>query len=721
MQHDQSQRQKANRLAKEKSPYLLQHQYNPVDWYPWGEEAFEKAKKEDKPIFLSVGYSTCHWCHVMEHESFEDQSTADIMNQHFVSIKVDREERPDVDKIYMTYVQATQGSGGWPMSVFLTPTLHPIVGGTYFPPEDRYGRPGFKTILRNVANLWKTRKSEILQKGAKVMSLIGDHAMDNIKPTGQRLGWQALQKCFAQLARGYDSDQGGFSDHPKFPRPVILLFLMRVYAAGGASQDTRKHALEMTLHTLRKMGAGGMHDHVGGGFHRYSVDSEWHVPHFEKMLYDQAQLAWAYLEAFQITREPLEEKLARDVMDYVRNTITAPSGGIYSAEDADSLPTPDAKKKTEGAFYVWTKADIEAVLGPIDSVIVMYHYGVEAAGNCPEEGDPHGELRGQNVLIERHTLEETAKHFEKTPAQMSDELARCRARLREVRNRRPRPHLDDKIIVAWNALMVTAYAKGYQVLRDPTYLQAARKALTFIRSEMYLADRGVLIRSYREGRSTVEAFVEDYAFLVQALLDMYEADFDVQWLQWAFDLQRKQDELFWDDKHGGYFAVSGNDKSLLLRLKEEYDGAEPSGNSVAVMNLLRLANLTDRADFREKATKSLDAFSKLLTEAPIVMPYMCAALNYSLAAPMHLVISGRIDQPDTQALLHVAQQEFVPNKVLVLADQGDGQTYLQKLLPFISGMGLSNGKAAAYVCQNMSCQLPLTEPAELQLKLSKKL
>src|SRR6266403_1457485 len=516
-----------NRLAREKSPYLLQHAHNPVDWYPWGEEAFAKARRENKPIFLSIGYSTCHWCHVMAHESFENEETAAIMNREFVNIKVDREERPDVDRVYMTFVQATTGGGGWPMSVWLTPDLKPFVGGTYFPPVDRYGQPGFTKVLERIAAAWKQGHEKIAEQGSKIVEALRES--QNAQPeAAAKIDNQLFQTAYEQLSRSFDDKEGGFGTAPKFPRPVSLNFLARFYArtvgqahrlpgqSDTASADHGKHALEMDLVTLRKMAAGGMHDHLGGGFHRYSVDRYWHVPHFENMLYDQAQLAVAYLDAFQITKDRQYAVVARDILDYVARDMTSKDGGFFSAEDADSpvvaagglsavasakADDPGHSKTAEGAFYVWTKKEIDAALGDAAEVF-DFHYGVQPHGNAPEGSDPHDEFRGKNILIERHTLAETAKGFRNTgilpggpagvsPADQKPEdavrqlLERSREKLFSIRAKRLRPHLDDKIIAAWNGLMISAYARAAQVLDDSRYLQIATRAANFLRQNLY--------------------------------------------------------------------------------------------------------------------------------------------------------------------------------------------------------------------------------------------
>ncbi|MFN2623063.1 MAG: thioredoxin domain-containing protein [Chthoniobacterales bacterium] len=699
-----------NRLSREKSPYLLQHAENPVDWFPWGEEAFAKARAENKPVFLSIGYSTCHWCHVMAHESFESAEVAAVMNREFVNIKVDREERPDVDRVYMTFVQATTGGGGWPMSVWLTPELKPFVGGTYFPPEDRWGQPGFTKVLERIAAAWKQDHEKISEQGTKIIAAL-EQSVAGIADPGQRLGRKILDAAYQQIARSYDAHEGGFSVAPKFPRPVTLNFLARVYARKPDS-DSGKHALEMNQFTLRKMAAGGMHDHLGGGFHRYSVDAYWHVPHFEKMLYDQAQLAVAYLEAFQITRDPLFESVARDVLDYVRRDMTAKDGGFFSAEDADSVVPDNPAKKAEGAFYVWDKKEIDAALGPAAEVF-NFHYAVKAEGNVPAGGDPHGEFTGKNILIELGSIGASAKHFGKEEAEVREILGKARDTLFKIRAKRPRPHLDDKIITAWNGLMISAFARAAQILDDARYLEAASRATKFLRAELYDSSRKILFRNYREGRSAIEGFADDYAFLIQALLDLYEASFDVDWLRWAIELQETQDRLFFDNQRGGYFSGAGNDPSILLRLKEDNDSAEPAASSVAAVNLLRLAQIRNDERFYERAEKTIDAFAPQIGHFASAMPQMLVALDLSLSKPRQIVIAGQPDSAATRALTAEVHRHFVPNKVLLLADGGDSQRYLEEKLEALRGMKPIDGKPAAYVCENFTCKAPVTDPKGL--------
>ncbi len=720
----------SNRLANEKSPYLLQHAHNPVDWYPWGEEAFEKARRENKPIFLSIGYSTCHWCHVMAHESFENAEIAAIMNHEFVNIKVDREERPDVDRVYMTFVQATTGGGGWPMSVWLTPDLKPFVGGTYFPPEDRYGQPAFRKVLERIATAWKEDHEKIAESGSKIVGALRE-SQSSATDVAAKIEAKVFENAYHQLDRSYDPREGGFSMAPKFPRPVALNFLTRFYAHDPKGESA-KHALEMDVFTLRKMASGGMHDHIGGGFHRYSVDRYWRVPHFEKMLYDQAQLATAYLDAFQITHDQQYADVARDVLDYVTRDMTSTDGGFLSAEDADSLDSVAVSdrhskefgdetsplQKKEGAFYVWTEKQIDEALGS-DAVVFKYHFGVQPHGNAPEGSDQHDEFRGKNILIQRHTIPETAEHLKKSEDAVRKTLASSREKLLGIRGKRPRPHLDDKIIAAWNGLMISAYARAAQVLDEPKYLTAADGAAQFVRTNLYDPKNKLLFRSYREGRGNVEGFADDYAFVIQGLLDLYEASFKVEWLKFAIELQETQDRLFIDEKNGGYFSTSGKDKSVVLRMKDDNDSAEPAASSVAALNLLRLGQLRNDKRLEDRGRKTIEAFAATVNHFASAMPQLLVAYEFSLSKPRQVVIAGKLDDPGTRDLLREVHRHFLPDKVLILADGGVGQQFLGQNNEAIRAMTPVDGKPAAYVCENFACQAPVTEIKALNALLSR--
>jgi uncharacterized protein len=709
-----------NRLEHEKSPYLLQHAHNPVDWLPWGNEAFEKARRENKPIFLSVGYSTCHWCHVMAHESFEDDATAEMMNREFVNIKVDREERPDVDRVYMTFVQATTGGGGWPMSVWLTPQLEPFVGGTYFPPEDRFGQPAFRRVLQRIAEAWKNDREKISKQGANIVEALRE-AVGEETVAGE-IDASILEGAYQQFARTFDAHEGGFGPAPKFPRPVALNLLTRFHAR-NPDTDSGQHALEMVLLTLRKMAAGGMHDHVGGGFHRYSVDGYWHVPHFEKMLYDQAQLASAYLDAFQITGDADFAATACDILDYVRRDMTSPEGGFYSAEDADSpvvagIGDPGHGKTAEGAFYVWTKQEIDDALGDEASTFSV-HYGVEENGNVPDGADPHGELRGKNILIRGTgvppvgpTGVSSVAPDDEALAQKS--LAQSRQKLFSIRSKRPRPHLDDKIIAAWNGLMVSAFARGAQVLDDVSYLETATRAADFIRKNLYDESRKILFRSYRDGRSQVEGFADDYAFFVQGLLDLYEASFEMRWLKVALELQGQMDALFWDQKGGGYFAVTGHDTSILLRMKEENDSAEPAASSVAALNLARLAAIRSDRELRARAKKTVKAFARQLMHFPSALPQMLVAFDFLESAPEQIVVVGELSDARTEELLGEVRRHFLPRAITLLADGAEGQNFLAEKNEAIRAMKPVDGEPVVYICEDFTCKAPVTDVRELR-------
>ncbi|MCH8068658.1 MAG: thioredoxin domain-containing protein, partial [Candidatus Marinimicrobia bacterium] len=513
---------KPNRLINEKSPYLLQHAFNPVDWHPWGEEAFEKARKEDKPIFLSIGYSTCYWCHVMEREVFENESIAALMNKYVVSIKVDREERPDVDRVYMAALHAMGSRGGWPMSLFLTPDLKPFYGATYIPPTAKYGQPGFPDLLTRIHEVWTTNRQEILNSSRKIGDLLKQQSDPQVKAT--RAGKVALQRGFDSYSRSYDLTNAGFGGAPKFPRPVSFNFLLRYYSRTG-----EKKALDMSLETLKRMAKGGMYDHIGGGFHRYATDARWHVPHFEKMLYDQAQLVISYLEAYQITHAKFYAYVARDILAYVKRNMTHPDGRFYSAEDAESAVDPaNPDEKEEGAFYTWTKSEIEGLLPPQEATVFNYYYGVKDNGNV--QSDPHQEFVGENILFVAHTPAETGKQVHFSAGDVTDILAKSRAKLFYAREARPRPHLDDKVLVSWNGLMISAFARAHQILGDEKYLKSAEKASRFVLDNLYNSKKKELLRRYRDGEARYDAHLEDYAFFIQGLLDLYEASLDIGWL-----------------------------------------------------------------------------------------------------------------------------------------------------------------------------------------------
>jgi len=687
----------ANRLIDEKSPYLLQHAHNPVDWYPWGTEAFEKARQDGKPIFLSIGYSTCHWCHVMERESFENEAIAALMNRHFVAIKVDREERPDVDRIYMAYVQATTGGGGWPMSVWLTPELKPFYGGTYFPPEQRYGHPGFPMVLERVAEAWRQDRDRIVESSREAIeqltrqsSVVAAGPGSALRPDKDTLG-----AGFYVFRRSFDARYAGFGEAPKFPRPVALNFLLRYYA-----RTKSQEALDMAAATLREMAKGGMYDQLGGGFHRYSVDARWFVPHFEKMLYDQAQLAISYLEAFQITGDASYSQTARGILDYVLRDMRDPDGGFYSAEDADSAIDPaHPEEKGEGAFYIWTQSEVEAVAGQPAAEWFCHRFGIEAQGNV--RNDPHREFTGKNILYQAHAEEDAARLAA---------IHETSHKLLEARSRRVRPHLDDKVLTAWNGLMISAFAKAGAVLAEPRYADAARRAADFIASRMYDPATGILLRRYRQGSAAIPGFLDDYAFFTQALLDLYEASFEWRDLELAIRLTEKLAELFEDTGHGAFYSTAEGDPTLVMRIKEDYDGAEPSGNSIAVLNLLRLAQTTDRQDFRASAARALEAFGSRMVSAPVGVPQMLVAYEFSISKPKQIVLVGERDAPDTRRLLAALHSRFVPDRIVLLVNATSRQA-LARYLPTVAEMTAVGGQATAYVCEDYACKLPTADVA----------
>ncbi len=707
----------ANRLATEKSPYLRQHAANPVDWYPWGDEAFEKARSESKPIFLSIGYSTCHWCHVMAHESFENAATAEILNENFVCIKVDREERPDVDRVYMAFVQATTGGGGWPLSAWLTPELAPFVGGTYFPPDDRYGRRGFPAVLHTIAEAWKKDRPRIEEHSSKIIAALR-HGTKTSAPAGESATRTPadFERAVDSLWIHFDREWGGFGSAPKFPRPAVLRFLARASVQRELPEEVRGRARLMWLTTLRRMAMGGMHDHLGGGFHRYAVDAHWHVPHFEKMLYDQGQLAASYLEAFQLTGEAEFADTVRDILEYVLRDLTSPEGAFYCAEDADSIIAHGSPEHAEGAFYVWSAKGLERVLSSEEYSAFASHYGIQPQGNVRPESDPHGEFQGQNVPMERCPISQTASEMNVPGSRVVELLAAARRKLFEHRAKRPRPHLDDKVLTAWNGLMLGAFARAGVVLGEARYTTAALRAAEFIRSQLFEVESGELRRIYREGTSPIAGFADDYAFLIAGLLDLYEATGDDRELAWAETLQATQDRLFLDATDGGWFSNTGADRSVLLRLKEEHDGAEPAATSVSVLNLLRLAALTGRPEFRAAADRAAAAFFEDPERLVHSMPLMLAAQDALGQPPVQVVVAGPPEDPRTHALLRAAHRTLAPDRIVLLAPGGEAQLALARRHSYLAEIGPVRGEPAAFVCRNFLCLPAVTDPEALSLE-----
>ena len=687
-----------NRLAREKSPYLLQHAGNPVDWYPWGEEAFDKARSEDKPIFLSIGYSTCHWCHVMERESFEKESIGRILNEHFVAIKVDREERPDVDHIYMTVCQALTGSGGWPLTVFLTPAREPFFAGTYFPPESRFGRPGLSELLYQIVGAWETQRDQILTVAAQITEAIRPNFASR---PGGRLDEGTMRAAFEELAARYDAEHGGFGTAPKFPTPHQLTFLLRFWERSG---DAR--ALAMVEGTLQAMRRGGIYDHVGFGFHRYATDREWLVPHFEKMLYDQALLLDAYVEAYQATGHPLYAGVAGEIVAYVGRRLLAPEGAFTSAEDADS-------EGEEGKFYVWTRAEIDRVLGPERGALYARAYGIDPDGNWVDEA--HGTRPGTNIPFLDEDPSALAEELKADPTALARELEACRALLEEARDARIRPHRDDKILTAWNALMAAALARASRALERPGYAAMAARAMDFVRTHLVRAD-GRLLARYRDGDAAHPAYLDDYAFTLRARLELYEATFDPDHLREAVLLARAMDDLFRDPAEGGYFFTGADAERLLARTKESYDGAIPSGNSVAAASLLRLAMLTGDTIWEERGRAVLDAFSGAVSSHPTGHTFLLGALDLAIGPRREIVITGLSDDPEAAAMVRAVGQRFLPRTVL-LRGSPESIPALAEIVPALASFPASQRSGTAYVCEGYHCEAPRSTAQELAASL----
>jgi uncharacterized protein YyaL (SSP411 family) len=670
-----------NRLSREKSPYLLQHQHNPVDWFAWGTDAFEKARAENKPIFLSIGYSTCHWCHVMERESFESRELAEFLNAHFISIKVDREERPDIDQIYMTFVQATAGSGGWPLNVFLTPDRKPFYGGTYFPPEARYGRPSFLQVLKNIVDLWQQRHGDVVSSAQQLHQQLLSATQSHTNASTQlQLSPTWLTNAAAQFKQEYDADHGGFGGAPKFPRPSQPAFLLQ-----NGTQFGDREAVEMVLHTCRAMAAGGMCDQIGGGFHRYAVDAEWLVPHFEKMLYDNAQLVSLYLDAYLVSGQANFAETARDIIRYVLRDMTHPDGGFYSAEDADS-------EGKEGKFYCWTRSELSALLTPEEFNLAVGYFGVTDKGNFVDHSDPNP-LPNQNVL----SVVQTNLSAADRPL-----LHSIKSKLLAARSKRVRPHLDDKILSSWNGLMLGAMARAYAVLGDQTYRAAAEKNLAFLQRKLWDPQTKTLYHRWRDGERDSVQLLDAYANLAAGVLELYEATLDPKLLQFAIELSDAMIARFYDGEHGGFFQTTAGASDLILRVKEDYDGAEPSGNSVAVLALLKLSAITDRQDFKGAAEKTLRHLTERLKDLPQAVPHLLIGLDFYVEEPRRVVIAGDPADVGVQPLIRAAQSVYQPRKV-ILGNSGAVE-------PFAKTLGAKQGQPMVFLCTGTACQAPTADP-----------
>ena len=683
-----------NRLINETSPYLLQHANNPVDWYPWGEEALERARSEDKPILLSIGYSACHWCHVMERESFENETIAGLMNDNFVSIKVDREERPDLDQVYMQAVQMLTGSGGWPMTVFLTPEGKPFYGGTYFPPEDRQGMPGFPRLLTSIAEAYSTNRGEIDRVTKQLTTQMSQS--NQVSQGTSILTVDILHKAYSSLATNFDYQNGGFGNAPKFPQPMTPEFLLRYYHHGY-----NPRALELVELTLEKMAYGGIYDQIGGGFHRYSTDAYWLVPHFEKMLYDNALLARLYLHTYLITGRALYRRVVEETLDYVLREMTDSSGGFYSAQDADS-------EGVEGKFFVWSPDEINSVMGDADGEVFAGYYGVTGAGN----------FEGKNILNIRQDPEEFAETKGLTADQLGDIINRGSKALLEVREQRIHPMRDDKVLASWNGLMLRSFAEAAAALGRPDYLAVAIKNAEFLARSM--KSDGRLLRTYRDGQAKLLGYLEDYSFVIDGLLALYEATFNLRWLDEAVTLADSMIELFWDENIGGFYDTGSDHETLVVRPRDVFDNAQPCGGSVASDVLLRLAVFTGNNDYSAKATVPLRSLHQAMSQSPGGTGHWLSALDFYVSPPKEIAVIGPRDDPTTQALLDTVFHRFLPNKVvmgvetpLIPADDNS-----EADIPLLAGRGMVGGLPSAYVCQNYACQLPVTDPAGLAEQLS---
>jgi uncharacterized protein len=691
----------SNRLAQETSPYLRQHAQNPVDWFPWGPEALERARQLDRPIFLSIGYSACHWCHVMEHESFEDEEVAGILNENFVSIKVDREERPDLDQIYMNSVQLLTGQGGWPMSVFLTPELRPFFGGTYFPPDDRYGRPGFKRLLRWLAGLWEQERDKVNQQASEVTEHL--QGALRLEASDGQLDVEVLRKGVAQLGRRFDPLHGGFGPAPKFLHTMDLRLLLRAWRRFDLPD-----ALHMVRHTLTRMAVGGLYDQLGGGFARYSTDPRWLVPHFEKMLYDNALLVGAYLEAYQATGDPLFRTVIEETLAWVEREMTSPEGSFYSTLDADS----DGE---EGKFYVWTQKEIEDVLGKDQADLFNAFYGVEPEGNWD---DPHdAEHLPKNILHWSKTHEQFARLYKIDEGELRRRLNESRATLLQVRNRRIWPGRDDKVLTSWNALMIAALAEAAAVLDQHEYASRATRAADFILTTMRGSD-GRLFRTSSTGSSPrLNAYLEDYAYLIDALVSLYEATFNPRWIEAAQDLAGVMIDQFWDPEEGGFFFTGRDHEALIARNKDPYDNAIPSGNALAVTGLLRLAKLTGRTDLRQKAEQTLDLFRGLMNTSPAAVAQMLIAYDFHLGPVQEFAVVGDLGAEPSRRVLRAIRGHFRPHKVV--AGKDDTIPEAPRVVPLLAGKEARDG-VTTYICENFACQAPLLGPEAVEHALAEK-
>ncbi|MDK2912320.1 MAG: uncharacterized protein PWR29_1277 [Methanolobus sp.] len=694
-----SREQKTNRLAAEKSPYLLQHAHNPVDWYPWGEEAFNKAKQDDKPIFLSIGYSTCHWCHVMERESFEDPQVAELMNEAFIPIKVDREERPDIDSIYMSVCQAVTGRRGWPLSIMMTPDRKPFMAATYIPKESRYGMAGMLDLVPAVSSMWSKKREELLANADDIVSAISGSMRESTGGPG--LDENTLERAYQMLCNGFDPANAGFGTAPKFPTPHHLTFLLRYW-----KRSEEPMALEMVKGTLRAMRMGGIYDHVGFGFHRYSTDSRWLVPHFEKMLYDQALIAITLVETYQVTRDPLYRENAEEIFRYVLRDMRSSEGGFYSAEDADS-------EGEEGKFYLWTEEELAEVLGEVDAKLIKEIFMTSPEGNFLDEASRT--RNGRNILHMRERQREIAVRRGDNYEVLRRSYEDSRRKLFEYRERRVHPAKDDKIMTDWNGLMIAALAKAARAFEEPAYAREAATTADFLLSRM-LDPEGKLFHRFREGEVAVEAFLDDYAFLIWGLTELYQATFDTEYLKNALYLNDQLLVRFRDNMHGGFFHTAEDSEKLILRSKEIYDGAIPSGNSVCALNLLQLGRMTGNIDLENKAYEIMQLFSGQVSKMPIGYTQLLCALDFALGPSREIVVVGDPESIETKEIISDINKEFIPNKVVILKPAGKDEE-ISAIARYVSDMGMKDGRTTVHICQNYNCNLPSSDREEILRQL----
>jgi uncharacterized protein len=691
-----------NKLIDEKSPYLLQHSHNPVNWNAWNDESLKLSKEMDKPIFLSVGYSTCYWCHVMERESFENENIAALLNEYFVNIKVDREERPDIDRVYMTALQSMTGSGGWPMNMFLTPDLRPFYGATYIPPKEKYGRAGFEDIIEQIANLWKTKRQEIITSSEKIFDILNTRLKEKGNPD-IKIDNEIFEKSFEVIKNIFDYDNGGFGIGNKFPRPVVINFLL---SYNYNSKNTE--ALDMTIFTLKKMCEGGLYDHLGGGFHRYSVDVYWRVPHFEKMLYDQAQIASILLDVFSITNKKYFLDYTVKTLNYVLKTLTDKNGGFYSAEDAESaIEESSPNYKEEGYYYLWEKNQLEKILGKEYSAVFCYMYGIKYEGNTIS--DPHKVFKNKNVLYLENDIYDTSKAFNKSLEEIKRIIEECKNILINKRAKRPKPNLDDKILTSWNSLMISAFAKGYNITSDEKYIDAAIKCTTFILKYLWNEKENALYHRYRDGDVKFLATLDDYAFLIKALIDLYETTFDGQYIKHALNIFENANKRFYDKENSGFFDTEPSASDIILKTKDIYDGAEPSGNAIMIENIIKLGYITGNKNLSNIAEKSIKYFYPDIENLPFSSPQMLNNILFIKSTPKEIIFTGNLKDKYVQKIVKYINGKYIPFKIFIHANKE-----IERYSPYIEKIIKDYNSTEVYVCENQSCKLPVDNIEKLK-------